>query len=85
MKRNLSVWLSQIEDNNLHHIGEFYTYCTGRPWHRKFGGCAGNYTVGFQRWLMDKDNLTEKDIEKIGEGFWIMRDMGPAFLIRRRI
>jgi hypothetical protein len=62
-------WAKKINDDNLHHIGEYYTYRYKKPWVKK----NGEYTKSFYNWLIWQ-NTNEFERMFIRNNFEILRD-----------
>jgi len=78
MKLTLMEWADRIDDNNLHHIGEYYTYLTGKPFARRSHKC----TAGCKKWI---SKIPDSELNWIAKHFDMFRDWEPgAFIIRRR-
>jgi len=83
--KELSImeWANEIEDNNLHHIGEYYTKKYGKPWRKKTEGL----TKSFFHWMisMEKEDGFSKPISEISDRFETLRDWDGTFFIRRKV
>jgi len=77
--RNVSSWAKEIQDNKLHHIGEFYSAQYKKPFQKK----SGELTKGFLDWLLRQNSNAL--CESLSHNFEMMRDTVPmAFFIRRK-
>ena len=80
--KGLSIyeWANGINDDKLHHIGEYYTLRYGKPFQKK-GQAA--LTKGFLDWLLNQ-SLNEIH-NHLSPKFKILRDMNPlAFFIQKK-
>lgn len=86
MKPKLSLveWVNQIQDNKLHHVGEYFCYLTGNKRFEKLDRARDyEYTSVFSLWLQQND--LSKDVSQLQEKFEIVRDWKPlGFFIRRK-
>jgi hypothetical protein len=74
---------SQIRDKNLHHVGEYYQFITGKY----FLTPGGKHTAGFKTWFRDwmiKETLTTAERDKILVDFEIIRDWDACFFLRHK-
>lgn len=74
-------WINQIEDDKMHHLGEYYTYLTGKPFQRKDHLAM---RVGYIRWL--KENYYNGKLGKLDLSRFSVYSakMGEGFLFRRK-
>lgn len=76
--QTMREWTDGINDNLLHHIGEYYCFETKSASYRKK---TGGYTKGFIRWYTQKYENNEFDIP---ESFEVFRDNDGGFFIVRK-
>lgn len=76
----INMWANEINDNELHHIGEFYTQKYKKPWRRKVDG---TFTAGFRKWSLWQNH--NQIYALLSDKFEIIRDSDCAgFFIRRK-
>jgi hypothetical protein len=83
-KISLSEWATgQIRDKNLHHIGEYYQFISGKYYLTP----SGKHTSGFKEWFrgwMIAETLSTEERDKILENFEIIRDWDACFFLRHK-
>jgi hypothetical protein len=80
-KLSLVDWASQLRDENLHHIGEYYCYSTGNSRYAKH---TGETTMAFNMWMHEHDAELSSGVSQLLSKFEILRDWGPGFFLRRK-
>lgn len=76
----ITLWANEIQDDKLHHIGEYYEERYKKPWRRKVDGTL---TQGFINWSNWQNH--NQIFELLSRDFEITRDSNPAgFFIRRK-
>ena len=71
-------WTESIRDNNLHHIGEYFTYISNKPWSKKNSGL----TKPFRDWFIQQNH--EEIGKSISDKFETTRDWDGTYFIRRK-
>ena len=80
-KMTAQEWVDQIDDDNTHHIGQYFTYLTGK----KFNTKQSAATAAFRRWLVE--NYYSGKLESLDmTRFDVYSDWrGEGFLFRKKI
>jgi len=73
------MWLDSIKDNELHHIGECYSFIFHRPWRTP----GRHLKKEFMDWYTTTF-FQESSVIFNPSGFETLRDMDCTFFIRRK-
>lgn len=80
-KPEIIAWLDSIKDNQLHHIGECYSFIHHKPWctpaHR-------HLKAEFREWYTTTF-FQESSVMFNPPGFEVIRDWDCTFFVRRKI